>query len=175
MFLAGNFALEIPGFELRFIEPADDKDVAQLVRAVMTEFGAVGEGFSINDPEVDNMAFVYSQPRSMYLVLQHKGQVVGGGGFGPLNGGQLDVCELRKMYFYASVRGLGLGRKLLEYLMQAARAANYTTCYIETMANMEGARRLYNRCGFRDLDAPMGSTGHCCACNWWMSADLKSL
>jgi putative acetyltransferase len=51
---------------LRPIAVADNPAVAQIIRTVMTEFGAVGKGYSIEDPEVDAMYEAYQDPRSAY-------------------------------------------------------------------------------------------------------------
>ena len=49
-------------FAIRPIEPRDDAAMARIIRAVMPEFGAVGCGFAINDPEVDWMHRAYAAP-----------------------------------------------------------------------------------------------------------------
>ena len=41
----------------------DNAAVATVIRTVMPEFGACGEGFAINDPEVDYMHRAYAAPR----------------------------------------------------------------------------------------------------------------
>ncbi|HMB42995.1 MAG TPA: GNAT family N-acetyltransferase, partial [Luteimonas sp.] len=84
---------------IRPIRTADDTAIASIIRTVMPEFGAVGSGFAINDPEVDWMTRAYSQPRCAYFVVEQDGVVVGGAGVAPLAGGDGDTCELRKMYF----------------------------------------------------------------------------
>ena len=107
---------------LRPIEPGDDPRIASIIRTVMPEFGAVGEGFSIMDPEVDAMHEAYAGEDAAYFVALVDGEVVGGAGVGPLVGGPPDVCELKKMYLLPDARGLGLGRRLLERCLDAARA-----------------------------------------------------
>jgi putative acetyltransferase len=156
---------------IRPIRAADDPAVAPLIREVMTEFGAVGCGYSIEDPEVDAMSAAYRPPRAAFFVVEEAGRVLGCGGMGPLAGAAGDVCELRKMYFRAALRGCGLGSALLEVILEAARTAGYRQCYLETLERMEQARALYARHGFRVLDEPMGDTGHG-SCNHWMLKDL---
>ncbi len=54
-----------PGeYLIRPIEPRDNVAVAAIIRTVMPEFGADGEGFAINDPEVAWMHRAYARPRS---------------------------------------------------------------------------------------------------------------
>lgn len=158
-------------FAIRPIAPADDADVARIIRTVMPEFGAVGEGFAINDPEVDWMYRAYSAPRSAYFVVEVGGRVVGGGGVAPLEGGDADTCELRKMYFLPDARGLGAGRALIDRCLDAARAFGFKRCYLETLCGMDAAIRLYERTGFRRLPGPLGTTGHG-GCNTFYALDL---
>ena len=147
-------------FTIRPITPGDDAAVAAIIRTVMPEFGARGPGFAINDPEVDYMSHAYAQPRSAYWVVERDGVVEGGGGVAPLEGGDEDTCELRKMYFLPTLRGLGAGAEIMQRSLDAARAFGFKRCYLETLTGMDAAMRLYERTGFRRIDAPMGATGH---------------
>ena len=156
---------------MRPIEAADDPAVAAIIREVMTEFGAVGCQYSIEDPEVDAMSAAYAGPGSAFFVVERDGRILGCGGMGPLAGGEPDVCELRKMYFRPELRGSGMGAKLLQAILEAAKAAGYTRCYLETLERMEQARRLYARHGFATIDQPLGDTGHS-GCNHWMVRDF---
>jgi putative acetyltransferase len=147
-------------FSIRPIRGEDDVAMAAIIRIVMPEFGAVGAGFAINDPEVDWMSRAYSEPRCAYFVVEHKGMIMGGGGVAPLAGGDADTCELRKMYFLSGLRGLGAGSALIARCLDAARGHGFQQCYLETLSGMKAAQTLYERSGFQRIDQPMGSTGH---------------
>ncbi|HVT31390.1 MAG TPA: GNAT family N-acetyltransferase [Rhodanobacteraceae bacterium] len=147
-------------FVIRPIEPRDDDAVAAIIRSVMPEFGADGPGFAIHDAEVDAMSAAYSRPRSAYFVIELDGRVQGGAGIAPLDGGESDVCELRKMYFLPALRGLGAGRAVIVRCLDAARGLGLRRCYIETLTGMDAAQRLYLANGFRRIDTAMGATGH---------------
>ncbi len=148
-------------FIIRAIRKADNAEVAKIIRTVMTSFGAVGEGFSIEDPEVDQMYEAYQGNQSeMYVVVGKEGKVMGCGGFAPLVGGDSDTCELRKMYFLPEARGKGLGRKMLEMSLVGAKRAGFKKCYLETLVHMKAARRLYEKAGFLPLTCSLGNTGH---------------
>lgn len=147
-------------FQLRPIEARDNEQVARLIRTVMTEFGAVGEGYSITDPEVDRMFEAYQPAGTTFFVIEKEGQILGCGGIAPLEGGTGEVCELRKMYFYPELRGLGLGKRLLKCCLDAARAQGYQSCYLETLERMWQANKLYEKMGFRPISCQMGATGH---------------
>ncbi len=156
---------------IRPVEPADNRAMASVIRRVMTEFGAVGEGYSINDPEVDAICQNYRGNGYAFFVLEQNGQVTGGGGIAPLQGGEAGTCELRKMYILPEARGQGWGRKLLEICLQAARGKGYRTCYLETLNRMQPAQHLYRSFGFKPLDGPLGRTGHN-SCDAWYALRL---
>lgn len=158
-------------FLIRPIEPRDDAAIARVIRTVMPEFGADGPGFAIHDAEVGAMHAAYSQPRSAYFVVEHDGEVLGGGGVAPLHGGDPDVCELRKMYFLPELRGLGAGRAMMQRCLQAARELGFKRCYLETLTGMDAAQALYAKFDFQPLCAPMGATGHH-GCNRFFILDL---
>lgn len=147
---------------LRPIRATDDPAVAAIIRDVMTEHGCCGQGFAIHDAEVACMSQHYRDPGSRYYVVEHQGEVLGGGGFARLLGTDAGAatCELRKMYFRPEARGHGLGHALLALLLDEMRVAGYRRCYLETTSWMDAARHLYERHGFTELAAPEGRTGH---------------
>ncbi|AYB30653.1 GNAT family N-acetyltransferase [Chryseolinea soli] len=158
---------------IRPITPKDNQAMASVIRTVMPEFGAGGAGFAIHDNEVDNMAAAYSQLRTAYFVCEVDGVVVGGGGIAPLAGGEEDTCELKKMYFLSSGRGLGLGQRVLEACLLAAGRSDFRYCYLETFNTMKSAMKLYERNGFVKIPGPLGNTGHF-ACDTFYQLDLKA-
>lgn len=158
-------------FTLRNAEHRDDAAIAHVIRTVMPTVGAAGAGFAIHDPEVDAMSAAYRHPRHAYAVIEEGGEVLGGGGYGPLLGGDAGTCELRKMYFLPAARGLGLGWTLLRWCLAGARADGFRQCYLETLTGMDAARALYLKAGFRFIDAPLGKTGHF-GCDRYMIRDL---
>lgn len=145
---------------IRPIDPNDNPTLATLIRTVMPEFGASGEGFAIHDKEVDDMYGTYTLPRSAYFVCEENGKILGGGGVAPLAGGEEDTCELKKMYFFPEGRGKGLGQKVLDKCIVAAKEIGFTFCYLETFNTMTLAMKLYEKNGFEKIPGPCGSTGH---------------
>ena len=149
-------------FVLRPIRPRDDAAIAAVIRDVMTAHACTGEGFAIHDAEVAAMSAAYRGPDARYYVVECQGEVRGGGGFARLHGtdAAAATCELRKMYFREDLRGRGLGRSLLELLLDDMRACGYRRCYLETTSWMDDAQRLYRAAGFTELPGRQGCTGH---------------
>ncbi len=153
-------------FKIRQIVPEDNPEVASIIRKVMPEFGANGDGFAIHDPEVEDMFASYDNECAHFYVVEKGGKLIGCGGLAQLEGGPQDTCELRKMYFLTEARGLGIGRILLSQCLSRAKELGYLKCYLETLTHMSQARALYEKMGFKKLGEPMGDTGHH-GCNSW--------
>jgi putative acetyltransferase len=119
------------------------------------------------------MSRAYDRAGAAYFVVEDPagGRVLGGGGVAPLDGGEPDVCELRKMYFLPEARGRGVGAAMLDTCLDAARRLGYRRCYLETLTGMDAAQRLYARAGFRRIDGAMGATGHF-GCDRYFLLDL---
>ncbi len=147
-------------YHIRVIEAKDNPQVAEVITDVMTSFGCVGEGYSSSDPEVKNMHKAYADDRSIFYVVTDGEKVIGCGGIAQLSGAENDTCELRKMYFTPTLRGLGYGKKLLELCIAKATEIGYKKCYIETTNRMVSANHLYKKYGFKELDSTYGNTGH---------------
>jgi putative acetyltransferase len=126
----------------------------------MPEFGANGAGFAIHDVEVNDMFSAYTKKGHAYFVFEDNGKILGGGGIGPLQGGDASTCELKKMYFLPEGRGKGQGQSVLTACLHAAKELGYTQCYLETFNTMQSAMKLYERNGFEKINKPCGNTGH---------------
>lgn len=159
---------------IRPIIPRDSPQVAAIIRTVMPEFGAGGAGFAIHDREVDDIYAAYSGPRCSYYVCEVDGKILGGGGIAPLEGGDENTCELKKMYFLPEARGKGLGQKVLKKCLAAAKEKGFRYCYLETFNTMKSAMKLYAKNGFIKIPGALGNTGHF-ACDTFYQLDLKTL
>ncbi len=148
-------------FHIRDISLQDNEAIATIIRETMTEYGCVGEGYSIEDAEVDMMYQSFAHDQSRYwVIVDDNGNVYGGGGIAPLEGSDGDICELKKMYFMSDLRGQGFGKKIIELCLDEAKSLGYEKCYLETVERMTAANKLYQKYGFKPLTCNMGDTGH---------------
>ena len=156
---------------IRLIEKRDNEQVAKVIRSVLEELNVPKVGTAYADPQLDFMFETYQELKSAYFVIEKEGQILGCAGIAPLANGSPEVCELQKMYFLPETRGLGLGTKMMETCLEAARDLGFEKCYLETMPYMEAAQKLYKKSGFEYLTEPMGCTGHS-SCPVWMILSL---
>ena len=156
---------------IRPINESDNKHISVILREVLIEMDIPRIGSAYEDPEINNMYESYQSNRSIYFVVEENNKILGGAGINQLKNGDVNICELQKMYFHKSIRGRGIGDKMIELCLNFAVESNYKKCYIETMPNMVDAQKLYIKKGFKYIDSPLGNTGHT-ACPIWMLKNL---
>ncbi|MGV6845422.1 MAG: GNAT family N-acetyltransferase [Lutibacter sp.] len=158
-------------FIIREISIKDNPKIAKVIRTVLLEFGVPKVGTAYADIILDQLYQHYNRKNAIYYVIEKDDRIYGGGGIMHLENFEGMVCELQKMYFLKDARGIGLGGKLMKICLQKAKSFGYEKCYLETLPYMKDARKLYKKVGFKNLNGPMGNTGHY-SCNVWMIKDL---
>ena len=159
-------------FLIRKIKKQDNPQIESIIRSVFFELNIPLQGTAFEDPETSKMYEAYSGPRSIYYVLEHQGEILGGAGIKPLKSFDDSVCELQKMYSLPKIRGRGFGQKLLNRCLESAQKFRFERCYIETIESLRNAVILYKRNGFLPIGGPMGNTGHH-NCGLWMLKKLQ--
>lgn len=171
LFYNGNYYIRpMESVNIRVLQTADDPIIANIVRNTLTEFGMNKPGTAYADPATDHLSTLFDKPRAIYYVAEIDGQVIGGAGIHPLDGGPGEICELQKMYLLPEARGKGLAGKLITLCLQFAKEQGYTHCYLETSPELARARKVYEQFGFEYLSGPMGNTGHFGCDNWMLKA-----
>lgn len=156
---------------IREIEPHDNVQLEQVIRACFHEFKIPLEGTAYSDAETPRMYESYQNANDIYFVVEQNGEVLGGAGVKPLQDFESEVCELQKMYFSPKVRGKGIGKAMFEKCLQAAKRLGYRQCYLESAHQLKAAIHIYENYGFRHLKKAMGNTGHY-SCGVWMIKNL---
>ena len=89
-------------------------------------------------------------PNDVFLVVRLRGEPVGCGG---LKLRPRKPAELRRMWVSDGVRGLGIGRRLLNELEARARASGARAVRLETNRSLTEAISLYRASGYREIPA----------------------
>ena len=152
---------------IRSIQLTDNPQLAVIVRDTLTEFGANVPGTVYFDPSTDALYELFQTPQSAYFIAEMEGKIVGGGGVYPTEDLPQDTCELVKMYLLPEVRGIGLGRQLMERCLEIAKLNGFAQVYLETLPELKQALKVYEKFGFEYQSAPLGNSKHF-GCGLWM-------
>ena len=158
-------------FELRTIDRGDDKELAELIRAVFREFRIDRPGTVYTDPTTDHLYELFSCPGAIYWIAEEGGVMLGGCGVYPTPGLPAGCAELVKFYVASSARGKGIGMKLMNQCIDSAKQSGYRQLYLETMPELSRAVSIYERAGFWHIPERLGHSGHY-SCNIWMLKEL---
>ena len=94
----------------------------------------------------------YTAPRGALLVCTVDGKEAGCCAMRPLDSVDYpNACEMKRLYVRPAFRGLGIGRRLAEAILDAARIAGYDCILLDTLDDMESARALYAELGFSEI------------------------
>lgn len=144
---------------IREIEAKDDELIESIIRSCLIEFGGDREGTAWTDPDLSRFSEVYDGEEEAYWVVEDGGaKVLGGVGIGCLDKDK-KICELQKMYLVPQARGRGLAQELLAIALEFA-SKHYKQCYLETLDNMEAAKKFYSKSGFKRINYSPVETPH---------------
>jgi len=145
---------------IRNIQQADNAALARLIKSVFEEYRAPLVNTVYDDPRTLTMFETFLAPKCEYFVVEDEGDVLGGCGYFPTKGLPAGYAELVKFYFSPQLRGKGIGRKLLQKVIESARTDGYNKLYIESFPEFSHAVSMYEAYGFKHLPSRLGNSGH---------------
>ena len=90
-------------------------------------------------------------PKGLLLVANLQGSAVGCGALKLYS--ETRIAEVKRMWISPDVRGLGLGRRLLNHLVAEAASRGIAILRLETNRSLVEAKHLYETEGFTEVEA----------------------
>ena len=90
----------------------------------------------------------FTPPLGVFIVARLEGRAVG---CGALKRPGLEIGEIKRLWIDPDTRGLGLGRKLLTALEDAARDMGLTHVRLDSNRALTEAIALYKKCGYSEV------------------------
>lgn len=143
-----SFSLVRNMIEIRnALDPTDIEAARQLFLEYQEALG-IDLGFQDFASELETLPGAYLPPRGRLLLARDAMQVAGCVALRPLKS---DICEMKRLYVRPEHRASGVGRQLVERVIEEARLIGYERILLDTLPTMLGAQQLYERLGFRDV------------------------
>lgn len=136
---------------MRVFQANTDQDIAD-ARTLFEEYAA-GIGISLCfqnfDRELNNLPGDYAPPDGRLLIAVDDDELAGCIALRKLAPG---VCEMKRLFVRPAHRAKGLGRVLVNAIMDEARKLGYTTMRLDTLpGRMDKAIALYRSIGFVEI------------------------
>ena len=125
--------------------------------------------------QLENPVAAILDPGGAIVLAELEGRVVGCGALVVPHEAASDGrsrLEVVKMATDPSAQGLGLGSAILDRLIEIAKGREVDALWLETNSRLEAATRLYQRKGFRALEAHELRHTPYARCNLQMVRDL---
>jgi len=136
------------------IESASSQELA-IVRTLFTEYAQslkVALCFQNFEAELSALPGDYCAPRGALVIAYVNGDPAGCCALRPLDSvDYANACEMKRLFVREAFRGLGLGRRLTEAVMEKATLLGYDCVLLDTLDEMESARALYAELGFEEI------------------------
>lgn len=130
---------------IRPFTPPDQAATRQLIlEGLGSHFGFIDETMN---PDLDDIWQHYVVPGNIFVIAEIEGQIVGTGGLIEEAKG---IGRLVRMSVSAHHQRRGIGRMLVQHLIQKGHEQNYLRLLVETNHDWFNAIGLYQSCGFRE-------------------------
>jgi len=139
---------------LRIIKILPESAALETVRLLFLEYAAELQEdlcFQSFDAEVRDPMKKYGPPAGVILLAYWNEEAVGCIALQPLSAA--GVCEMKRLYVKPAFRKYGIGRALVEQLLEASAALGYSSMRLDTLDRLQPAIRLYEQYGFEVINA----------------------
>mgnify|MGYP000953049440 CR=1 FL=1 len=135
------------------IKIVDGKPYLDQVKELITEYTQwLGRDLSFQDldKELADIAEKYTAPNGELLVaIDEKGIVLGMVAYYQHSDTR---CEMKRLYVRLAGRGYALGDRLIESIMDRAKASGYKEMVLDTIEPLQAAIHLYKKHGFVECE-----------------------
>lgn len=101
------------------------------------------------EQELINLPGKYEKPAGRLFLIRREKLTAGCAALRKIDAG---ICEMKRLYVREDFRGFGLGKLLIEKLIEEARAVGYQKMRLDTLpGKMSSAVKLYKSYGFYEI------------------------
>lgn len=131
--------------------PIEVDDARHLVRAY-AKANLHGHAMEDVGEEIARLDSWYATPLAGLIVAYVGDHAAGCCAFRPLpEADHVNACEMKRLFVSPLFRGMGLGRLLVDSVLEDARTSGYSCVLLDTLDEMETARALYQETGFVEI------------------------
>lgn len=101
------------------------------------------------EEELRDPAKKYTPPQGEVLVAEEAGRIIGMIAYHRHTDRR---CEMKRLYVNPEYRGRNAGERLIETLIEHAKAAGYQEMVLDSIVSLQAAIHLYKKLGFQECE-----------------------
>ena len=101
------------------------------------------------DDELINFPQKYKEPDGTFIIAKDDENVVGCVGLKKLDE---NICEMKRLFVNDKYKGNGIGKKLVEIIIEEAKCKKYKKMRLDTFRKMESALKIYYKNNFYEIE-----------------------
>jgi ribosomal protein S18 acetylase RimI-like enzyme len=122
-----------------------------VVRELFRLYGAWVEtdlSFQNFGDELENLPGDYAPPEGCLFVAYYDDDPAG---CVALRKSENGICEMKRLYVVSNFQGKGIGKSLIDRVIEEAKNLGYAKMRLDTLPQMASAQKLYRRLGFKEI------------------------
>lgn len=130
---------------------ADSTDLIEIAKGLFSEYEdslPFDLDFQNFEDELAHLPGEYSRPEGRLLIAFVSEKPAGCVALRKIEGG---ICEMKRLYVRPEFRGKGIGKRLAERIIAAAKEIGYGKMRLDTVSSMVEAIALYKSYGFKEI------------------------
>jgi N-acetylglutamate synthase-like GNAT family acetyltransferase len=100
------------------------------------------------EDELKNFPKKYKPPEGEFIIAKENGNVIGCVAIKKLEN---KICEMKRLFVKDEYKKMGIGRTLVEKIIDESRIKNYERIRLDTLETMEDALKIYYKNGFYEI------------------------
>jgi N-acetylglutamate synthase-like GNAT family acetyltransferase len=101
------------------------------------------------DEELSDFPGKYQEPDGAFIIAEENNTIIGCIGIKKLD---TAICEMKRLFVDDKYKGKGIGKKLVEKIIEEAKSKHYEKMRLDTLDFMQSALNLYYKNGFYEIE-----------------------
>ena len=135
--------------QLRDVEfPRDQQELERLIYEYV-DWLDIDLSYQNFAAEMARLDALFTLPSGVYQFALVDGSIAGGVGFRAID---TQTAEVKRLYVRSQFQGLGVGRVLMEHLLERLKALGYSRVVLDAVPPTRHAQKLYLQMGFVEIE-----------------------
>jgi ribosomal protein S18 acetylase RimI-like enzyme len=129
-----------------------DAEIAGAKRLIVEYIQWLNQDLSFQniDDELNNFPEKYQEPAGAFFIAKKNDEIVGTVGMNKLEN---KICEMKRLFVNDNYKGNGIGKKLVEIIIEEAKNKKYEKMRLDTLNTMDAALGIYYKNNFYRIES----------------------